>query len=77
MRIALFSIAMAFALTLVAGSINSNYAYAKSDKEAKAQLKECKKLADPKSRDECVKKMGKGAEMKAKAKDKAKKNKGK
>ena len=77
MRIAVLSVAMAFALAFVAGSIYSNVAYAKSDKEAKAQLKECKKLADPKLRDECVKKAGKGVGMKAKAEKGAKKNKGK
>jgi len=69
--------AVAFALAFAAGPIYSNVAFAKSDKEAKAQLKECKKLADPKARDECVKKVGKGAEMKAKAEKEAKETKGK
>lgn len=45
-------------------------ALAKSDKAAKAQLQECKKLADPKAKDECVKKAGKGAEKAAEAKKK-------
>jgi hypothetical protein len=45
-------------------------AMAKSDKAMKAQLQECKKLADPKAKDECVKKAGKGAEKAAQAKKK-------
>lgn len=45
-------------------------AFAKSDKAVKAQLQECKKLADPKMKDECVKKAGKGADKASKAKAK-------
>lgn len=77
MRIMQLTMAFVFALAFVAGPIHSHIAYAKSDKEAKAQLKECKKIADPKMRDECVKKADKGAEMKGKAGKEAKKNKGK
>jgi hypothetical protein len=66
----------AFTIALI-GSNGGNPAYAKSEKAAKAQLQECKNLADPKLKDECVKKAGKGTENEAKANKGGKKEKGK
>ncbi|MGH6621436.1 MAG: hypothetical protein ACREF6_17965, partial [Alphaproteobacteria bacterium] len=36
------------------GFLAPDAAFAKSDKEAKGQLQECKKISDPKAKDECV-----------------------
>ena len=58
------------ALVALGAIVTPQVATAKSDKAMKAQLQECKKLADPKAKDECVKKAGKGAEEAAKAKKK-------
>ena len=58
------------ALIALGAIVTPQVAIAKSDKAMKAQLQECKKLADPKAKDECVKNAGKGAEKAAKAKKK-------
>lgn len=77
MKKALLVAAIAIAMTAISGPIGSSVAYAKSDKTSKAQLQECKKLADPKMKDECVKRAGKGMEKKANAKASEVKNKSK
>lgn len=74
----LYATAVAFALSLGGGLVSSP-AYAASDKD-KAALAECKKLADPKAKDECVKKVNdkiakEKKDMKAKADKKDKKEK--
>jgi hypothetical protein len=46
--------AVAAAFLAASGFLASDAAFAKSDKEAKGQLQECKKIADPKAKDECV-----------------------
>jgi hypothetical protein len=74
---ALLTAAIAIAMAGISGPIGPSAAYAKSDKTSKAQLQECKKLADPKMKDECVKRAGKGMEKKANAKASDGKNKGK
>ncbi len=53
----------------LSGGFLAETASAKSEAEIKAQLQECKKLADPKAKDECVKKVGKGAEKGEAAKE--------
>ncbi|MEO3429397.1 hypothetical protein AAFN88_11100 [Pelagibius sp. CAU 1746] len=53
----------------LSGGFLATTAFAKSDAEIKAQLEECKKLADPKAKDECVKKVGQGAEKAEAAKE--------
>jgi hypothetical protein len=68
---------VAAAAIAVIGSNGGNPAYAKSEKAAKAQLQECKKRADPKLKDECVRKAGKGTENEAKSNKGGKKEKGK
>lgn len=68
MRKILITAAVAVTMLAVSGATGAKLVYAKSDKAARAQVQECKKLADPKLRDECVKKAGKGAEKKADAK---------
>jgi hypothetical protein len=79
MRKVLSATAVVVAMTAIAVAIGTNTAHAKSDKTSKAQLQECKKLADPKMRDECVKRAGKGVEKKEndKASNGTKKGKGK
>ena len=62
----LYATVVAFALSLGGGLVSAP-AYAKSDKD-KASLAECKKLADPKARDECVKKATAKAEKQKKEK---------
>lgn len=68
----LSAVAVAAAVSAIS-LLTPDPAYAKSDKEAKAQLQECKKIADPKQRDECVSnaqnrlEKGKGAAKKEKA----------
>ena len=65
------SAAVVLAVSMSIGSFAApQAAFAKSDKAAKAQLQDCKKLADPKMKDECVKKAGKGADKASKAKAK-------
>ena len=39
---------------LAAAGLAPDAAFAKSDKAAKSQLQECKKISDPKAKDECV-----------------------
>ena len=73
MRKSLAAAFAAAAFVLATGTAVPGTALAKSDKAEKAQAQECKKLADPKARDECVKKAGKGAEKTDKAGKKAKK----
>lgn len=51
-------------------------AYAKSDKN-QAELKECKNIADPKARDECVKQAGKSSQKAVQEKTKNMKEKAK
>ncbi len=69
----LSTVAIAAAFSAVSLFLIPEAANAKSDKEAKAQLQECKKIADPKQRDECVSnaqnrlEKGKGAAKKEKA----------
>jgi hypothetical protein len=65
----LYATAVAFAVS-VGGVLVTPSALAQSDKD-KAALAECKKLADPKARDECVKQAG--AKVKAEKTEKAKK----
>lgn len=60
--------ALAAAFLLSAGGLVADAAYAKSDKN-QAELKECKDIADPKAKDECVKQAGKANDAKAKADD--------
>jgi len=64
----LLSVVVIAAFFAMNSAVTPQAAHAKSDKAVKAQLKECKKLADPKMKDECVKKSGKGAEKAKKAK---------
>jgi len=59
-------VAVAMAVSAV---VPGGVAVAKSEAEVKAQLEECKKLADPKAKDECVKKVGQGAETSTQAKE--------
>ena len=68
MRRILITAVAAVAMLAMSAATGAQVAYAKSDKAARTQVQECKKLADPKLRDECVKKAGKGAEKKADAK---------
>jgi len=70
---------IAAAFSAVSLFLTPDAANAKSDKEAKAQLQECKKIADPKQRDECVSnaqnrlEKGKGGDAMKKGKGKDKK----
>ena len=50
----LYATAVAFALSL-GGGLMSSPAFAQTAAKAKTSLAECKKLADPKAKDECVK----------------------
>lgn len=47
-------VAVAAAFLAGSGFLAPDAAFAKSDKEAKGQLQECKKISDPKAKDECV-----------------------
>lgn len=74
------TVAVAAAFLAGSGFLAPDAAFAKSDKEAKGQLQECKKISDPKAKDECVSnaknaaKKGKGADgEKAMKKGKGKK----
>lgn len=75
----LSTLVIAAALSAVAGFLAPDVAVAKSDKEANAQLQECKKIADPKKKDECVSNVqnrlekGKGGDAMKKGKGKDKK----
>lgn len=63
--LAVFAVAAFIAATSFAAP---NMAMAKSDKAAKAskaQAQDCLKIADPKMKDECVSKSGKGMSKKA------------
>jgi hypothetical protein len=46
--------AVAAAFLAASGFVAPDAAFAKSDKAAKSQLQECKKISDPKAKDECV-----------------------
>jgi hypothetical protein len=49
-----FAVVLVSAAFLAAAGLASGPAFAKSDKAAKSQLQECKKISDPKAKDECV-----------------------
>ena len=49
-----FAVTAVAAAFLAASGFVAPAAYAKSDKAAKSQLQECKKIADAKAKDECV-----------------------
>ena len=48
------TVAVAAAFLAWSGFLAPDAAVAKSGKEGNAQLQECKKIADPKAKDECV-----------------------
>jgi hypothetical protein len=75
----LSTLVIAAAFSAVSGFLTADVAVAQSDKEANAQLQECKKIADPKKKDECVSnaknrlEKGKGGDAMKKGKGKDKK----
>lgn len=65
-RTLITAIACAFLLSSAAVVV-PDLAYAKNDKN-QAELKDCKSIADPKAKDECVKQSGKKGEKEKKEK---------
>lgn len=64
----LYATAVAFVLSL-GGGLTASSAFAQTAaKEKKMTLAECKKLADPKAKDECVKKVNAAAKKEKTAK---------
>ena len=49
-----FAVTAVAAAFLATAGLVPHAAFAKSDKAAKSQLQECKKISDPKAKDECV-----------------------
>lgn len=68
--------AVAAAFLLASGTAIPTPAYAKNDKN-QAELKDCKKIADPKAKDECVKQNDKAKNQAKPDKDDKGKGKGK